>query len=58
MENKKKKALEKAGYKFGDYADFLKLSREEKKLVERIVKKEKDLTRRLANANMGREQVR
>ncbi len=43
MDEKKKKALEAAGYRFGNYDDFLKLTAAEKKQVEANVGRSKEM---------------
>ena len=57
MDGKKRKALEAAGFRFGDAADFLELCEEERMLVELRVKLAQAIRRRREESNLSQKQV-
>jgi predicted XRE-type DNA-binding protein len=57
MDREKRKALEAAGFRFGDAADFLELTEEERMLVELRVKLAQAIRRRREQANLSQKQV-
>jgi len=57
MDRSKRKALEAAGFRFGDAADFLELSEEERMLVELRVKLAQTIRRRREQSNLSQKQV-
>jgi predicted XRE-type DNA-binding protein len=57
MDGGKRKALEAAGFRFGDTADFLDLTQEERMLVELRVKLAQAIRRRREQSNLSQKQV-
>jgi predicted XRE-type DNA-binding protein len=57
MDGKRRKALEAAGFRFGDAADFLELSEDERMLVELRVKLAQAIRRRREQSNLSQKQV-
>jgi predicted XRE-type DNA-binding protein len=57
MEREKRKALEAAGFRFGDAADFLELTEEERMLVELRVKLAQAIRQRREQSNLSQKQV-
>jgi predicted XRE-type DNA-binding protein len=57
MDMQKRKALEAAGFRFGDAADFLELTEEERMLVELRVKLAQAIRRRRELSDLSQKQV-
>lgn len=57
MDPKKKKALEAAGWKFGDAADFLAMSEEERQLLEARLAAALAVRRQRAAAKLSQKQL-
>ena len=57
MDMHKRKALEAAGFRFGDAADFLELTEEERRLVELRVKLAQAIRRRREQSELSQKQV-
>lgn len=57
MDREKRQALEAAGFRFGDSADFLELTEEERMLVELRVKLAQAIRRRREQSKLTQKQV-
>jgi predicted XRE-type DNA-binding protein len=57
MDGTKRKALEAAGFRLGDAADFLELTEEERRLVELRLKLAEAIRRRREQLNLSQRQV-
>ena len=57
MNKEKRKALEAAGFEFGDAADFLELTHEEQMLVELRLKLAETIRYRREQSNLSQKQV-
>ena len=57
MDTRTRKAIEAAGFRFGDAADFLDLTEEERMLVELRVKLAQAIRRRREESDLSQKQV-
>ena len=57
MDRKKRRALESAGWRFGDYADFLGLTKEEQREVELRGKLSDEIRRRREAIGLTQKQL-
>jgi predicted XRE-type DNA-binding protein len=57
MNKEKRKALEAVGFRFGDAADFLELTHEERMLVELRVKLAQTIRQRREQSNLSQKEV-
>ena len=57
MNNEKRKSLEAAGFRFGDAADFLELTQEERMLMELRMAIAKAIRNRREQSNLSQKEV-